>query len=160
MDLIALAFKCDLTRVVSIMLGNHQSDFAIPESDVDTNYHQSIHGRPAADYVQYRRYFSERVLYLLQTLASTADVDGSSLLDNTIVAQVTDMGDGRAHAGSNVPFMLAGGGGGALRRGRALSFGGADYRNVLDTVAVAAGIDIEDPQYPRYGNGTLSGVLS
>ncbi len=161
MDLIALAFKCDLTRVVSLMLGNHQADFAIPEADIDSSYHQSIHGRPAEDYIAYRSYFSERLRYLIQTLADTDDIDGSSkMIDNTIILQVSDMADGRFHSGDNAPYMLAGGGGGSLRRGRSLSFNGADYRDVLDTAAVAAGINIESGDYPGYGNGTLSGILS
>jgi hypothetical protein len=31
-DIVTLALKCDLTRVVSLMLGNHQSDFTVPEA--------------------------------------------------------------------------------------------------------------------------------
>jgi hypothetical protein len=159
-DIITLALKCDMTRVVSFMLGNHQSDYIVPEAGVDTNYHQSIHGRPAEDYIQYRSYFSSKLQYLIQSLADTEDMDGNSLLDNTILLQVCDMADARAHAGENAPFMLAGGAGGTLTTGRSLDLGGSDYKSLLDTVAQAAGVDLDASDYPDYGDGPISGIFS
>ncbi len=158
MDLIVLALKCGLTRVASLMLGNHQSGFKIPQVAVDSDYHQSIHGRPASDYALYRSYFSERMVALINRLRTETDVDGSSLLDNTVILQVTDMGDGRSHSGSNVPFMFAGGSN-ILNTGKSLSFSSVDYRNVLDTAALAMGVNMDAADYTRYGNGPLSGIV-
>jgi hypothetical protein len=159
-DIVTLALKCDLTRVVSFMLGNHQCDYIVPESGVDTNYHQSIHGRPAEDYIQYRTYFTTKFRYLIESLANTEDMDGNTLIDNTILLHVSDMADARAHTGENAPFMLAGGGGGVLTTGRSLSLNGVDYKSLLDTVAQAAGIDISAADYPGYGSGAISGIFS
>lgn len=159
-DLVTLALKCDLTRVVSLMLGNHQSDFTVPEAGVDTNYHQSIHGRPAEDYITYRAYFTEKLRYLIQSLANTEDMDGNNLLDNTIVLQVSDMADGRSHNGENVPYMLAGGGGGVLTTGRSLTLNGVSHNTILDTVAQAAGVDVNSADYERYGDGPISGIFN
>ncbi|MGD9163453.1 MAG: DUF1552 domain-containing protein [Chromatiales bacterium] len=159
-DIVALALKCDLTRVVTFMLGNHQADYIVPESGVDTNYHQSIHGRPAEDYIQYRSYFATKLQYLIQRLADTEDMDGNSVLDNTILLHVSDMADGRAHTGENAPFMLAGGGSGTLTTGRSLNLNGVDYKSLLDTVAQAAGVDITASDYPGYGSGPLSGIFN
>lgn len=159
-DIVTLALKCDLTRVVSLMIGNHQSDFTVPEAGVDTNYHQSIHGRPAEDYITYRTYFTQKLRYLIQSLANTQDMDGNNLLDNTILLQVCDMADGRSHGGDNVPIMLAGGGGGLLTTGRSLTLNGADHKSILDTVAQAAGVDINSSDYPRYGNGPIAGIFN
>ncbi len=159
-DVATLALQCDLTRVVSIMVGNTTCDYTVLESGVDTNYHASIHGRPAEDYIKYRAYFAKKLQYLIDKLASTEDVDGNSLLDNTIILQVTDMGDARSHSGENAPFMLAGRGGGVLSTGRALNLNGADYNSVLDTVALAMGVDIEGSDYEAYGAGPISGILN
>jgi hypothetical protein len=159
-DIVALALKCDLTRVVSFMLGNHQADYIVPESGVDTNYHQSIHGRPAEDYIKYRSYFATKFQYLIQRLADTEDMDGNSVLDNTIILHVSDMGDARAHTGENAPFMLAGGGSGALTTGRSLNLNGVDYKSLLDTVAQAAGVDVSASGYPGYGSGPISGIFN
>jgi hypothetical protein len=159
-DIVTLALKCDMTRVVSLMLGNHQCDYIVPQAGVDTNFHQSIHGRPAEDYIQYRNYFTTKLQYLIQSLADTEDMDGNSLLDNTILFHVADMGDARAHDGQNAPFMLAGGGSGTLTTGRFLDLNGVDYKDLLDTVAQAAGVDIDAAGYPGYGSGPVSGIFS
>ncbi len=159
-DVATLALKCDLTRVVSLMFGNHQCDFTVPDAGVDTNYHSSIHGRPAADYNQYRAYFTQKLKYLIESLAGTEDVDGKTLLDNTLILQVTDMGDARSHGGDNVPYMLAGGGGGVLTTGRMLNLNGADYNSVLDTVALAMGVSADGSGYQNYGAGPISGILN
>ncbi len=159
-DVATLAMKCDLTRVVSLMLGNHQCDYIVPEAGVDTNYHQSIHGRPAEDYIKYRAYFATKLQYLIQSLANTQDMDGNNLLDNTILLHVSDMGDARAHDGANVPFMLAGRGGGVLTTGRSLSLNGVDHKSILDTIAQAAGIDVNASDYPGYGSGLVGGIFS
>jgi hypothetical protein len=158
-DIVALALKCDLTRVVSFMLGNHQCDYTVPQAGVDTNYHQSIHGRPAEDYIQYRAYFATKLRYMIQRLADTEDMDGNSVLDNTILLHVSDMGDARGHTGENVPVMLAGGGGGTLSTGRTMNLG-TEHTSLLDTVAQAAGVDISASDYPNYGNGPISGIFS
>jgi hypothetical protein len=156
-DVATLAMKCDLTRVVSLMLGNHQCDYTVPEAGVSTNYHQSIHGRPAEDYIKYRAYFTTKLQYLIQSLASAQDMDGGSLLDNTILLHVSDMGDARGHTGDDVPYMLAGRGGGVLTTGRSLNVS-TDHKSILDTVASAFGVDA-NADYPRYGSGPVSGIL-
>jgi hypothetical protein len=159
-DIATLALKCDLTRVVSLMLGNHQCDFTVPDAGVNTNYHQSIHGRPAEDYIQYRAYFTSKLRYLIQSLADTQDMDGNSLLDNTILLTVSDMGDARAHAGDDVPYMLAGGGGGALTTGRFLTLNAVSHNTILDTLAQAAGVDVNNADYRLFGDGPISGIFN
>jgi hypothetical protein len=159
-DVATLALKSDLTRVVSIMFGNHQSDYLIPEAGVDTNYHQSIHGRPIEDYIKYRAYFAGKLKYLIQSLANTPDVDGGSLLDNTIILQVTDMADARAHTGTDVPYMLAGGGGGTLKTNRLVTLNGVSHDTILDTVAKAAGVNVNSADYQNYGDGPISGIFN
>lgn len=53
---------------------------------------------------------------------------GINLLHDTIVLQVSDMGDGRSHSGENVPYMLTGSGGGVLNTGRSLALDGVSIR--------------------------------
>jgi hypothetical protein len=159
-DVATLALKCDLTRVVSIMFGNHQSAFTVPESGSSTNLHSAIHGAPVEEYTKYRSYFTSKLEYLIKNLANTQDMDGNSLLDNTILLTVSDMGDARSHSGDDVPYMLAGGAGGALTTGRFLTFNGVSHNTILDTVAQAAGVDVNSSDYNRYGDGPISGIFN
>ncbi len=159
-DVATLALKCDLTRVVSMMFSNQASDCTVLESGVDTNLHSAIHGRPAEDYITFRAYFSKKIRYLIESLASTQDMDGNSLLDNTIILTVADMADARSHSGEDMPYMLAGGAGGTLQGGRFLTFNGVTTDTILDTVAQAAGVDVNSPDYDNYGVGPISGIFN
>jgi hypothetical protein len=49
------------------------------EAGVDTNYHQSTHGRPAEDHIKYRAYFATKLRRLIESLANTQDMDGNTL---------------------------------------------------------------------------------
>ena len=54
----------------------------------------------------------------LQKLDNTKDVDGKSILDNSMIMYGCGNGDGNAHTHANLPILLAGGGGGSLNGGR------------------------------------------
>lgn len=148
MDTAVLALSCNLTNVVSIMLGNHQSEHAIPELNYKGDYHQSIHGGKAGAYEECRAYLSGRMAYLIQKL------EAANLLDSTLIIQSTDMGDGNAHSSENAPVMMAGGGS-ALRGGSIVDANGS-HMNVFDTATEILGLT---GQIPQYGSGALANVV-
>jgi len=154
MDLAILAMKCNYTKVVSLMLGNHQAEHAVSELDWTGEYHQSIHAGNAQTFSETRNYLSRRLAYLIDGLRTTRDEFGNSMLDSTLVVQVTDMGDGNAHTGTNAPMLMAGGGS-AIRRGRVVTCG--DHVNIFDTVTEALGMT---GQLDQLGDGPISGVLA
>ena len=156
-DLIVLALKCGLTRLGCFMMHNHQSNAFIPQADVSGSYHTSIHGMGADQYAKYSTYFTTKLARLISKLAAASDTDGNSLLDNTIVARVTDMADGRYHNGTNPPFMLAGGNK-LIKAGQSLSVN-VEAKSVLDTVAYAAGMDVGG-SFKQYGSGPISSLLA
>ncbi len=147
-DTAVLALSCNLTNVVSIMLGNHQSEHAIPELEFKGDYHQSIHGGREGAYEECRAYLSGRVAYLIQKLAE------ANLLDSTLVIQSTDMGDGGAHSSEHAPVMMAGGGS-ALNGGTVVNASGS-HMNVFDTATEILGLT---GQIPQFGSGALTGVI-
>ena len=59
--------------------------------------------------------------YLLEKLRSTPDGDGS-LLDHITLVYGAGMSDSNAHAVTDLPIVLAGGGAGTLKGGRVLRF--------------------------------------
>lgn len=154
MDTAVLALSCGMTNVVSIMLGNHQSEHAIPTLNFTGDYHQSIHGGQAGAYEETRTYLSERLAYLIEKLASATDENGESLLDSTLVIQSTDMGDGNAHSSVDAPVMMAGGGS-ALNGGSVVECGA--HTNVFDTATEILGLT---GSVPQFGTGALSGVIA
>ena len=159
MDLIAQAFRCDLTRVATLSFADAGADVPIPGWGM---WHSVIHGYKNAERIPLaRRWFSEKIALLMDKLSKTPDTDGNTVLDNTLIYVTSDMGNGNAHTNERTPMMLAGGAGGKLIGGQSIDLGGVSYEPMLDTVASAMGLDIEAPAYPGYGNGEgpFSGVL-
>ncbi|MDA7746492.1 DUF1552 domain-containing protein [Psychromonas sp.] len=154
MDTAVLALSCGMTNVVSIMLGNHQSEHAIPTLNFTGDYHQSIHGGVAGNYEETRTYLTERLAYLIQKLAAAKDENGNSLLDSTLVIQSTDMGDGNAHSSIQAPVMMAGGGS-ALNGGSIVDSGA--HTNVFDTATEILGLT---GSVTQFGTGALTGVIA
>jgi hypothetical protein len=128
-DLIALAFTCDLTRVVTFMSEiplNTQTNFAFCGVD-SSNYHNDIshHGGDPVklDGIQkVNTFYATQFAYLLDKLASTIDVDGSPVLDNCVILFTSEFGDGDDHYHYDLPMVVAGRAGGAFSTGRHIHY--------------------------------------
>ncbi|BCE00369.1 DUF1552 domain-containing protein [Marinicellulosiphila megalodicopiae] len=158
-DLITEAFRCNMTNFACLQMGTHQAEHLAADSGHNGSYHDSIHGDIAEGkpkYHLFRKYHTERLAYLIKSLKDTTDParsDGGSLLDSTIVLQVTDMGNGDAHDGVNMPFTLASGK--HMNGGRYVA--GATKDNLLNTVAEALKVNGEITNYG--GAGSLATIL-
>ncbi len=139
-DIAVAALSCSMTRSVSIAFGNHQCEFRIPELNYQGIYHQSIHGGSNGQanypyYTEMRNHLGSLTAYLISKLAA------AGMLDSTVVVETTDMGHADKHSGSDVPFMLAGGGG-AFQRGITTPAGSSyNHLDVLYTAALACGVN-------------------
>ena len=80
----------------------------------------------------------------LEKLQATKDVDGKSLLHNTIIFYGSGNADANRHTHTNLPMLLAGAGGGALTPGRYVDHGGKPTTNLFISLAHAFGLkDLE-----------------
>ena len=126
MDLIVLAFRCDLTRVVTYMLDNGRSESVFSELGIYAHHHGISHHRESPDQLellnQIGEWEMEQLGYLLGQLQGHVELDGSTLLDNSMVLGCSPMGDGHYHFPWDLPIVLAGRGGGAINPGRHISF--------------------------------------
>jgi hypothetical protein len=101
----------------------------------------------------------QQFAYLLQSLADRPDpAGGGSMLDTSVILMCTEVCDGNTHLHDNMPFVLAGHGGGSINPGRLLSFGGTRHSELLVAIAHAMGEPIDS--FGDAGGGPLSGVLS
>lgn len=109
-SLIHLALQTDSTRVVVLGLGE-QGTHNVP--DLSLGHHDaSHHGKDPAKIEQFARYEEKECANLssfLDQLRSSSEA-GGSLLDQTQVLIASNLGDASAHAGDNLPVILAGGG--------------------------------------------------
>ncbi|HHO52775.1 MAG TPA: DUF1552 domain-containing protein [Deltaproteobacteria bacterium] len=115
-ELIVLALRCDLTRIVTFMLGpaasNQTYDFiGVPGAHHQISHHQ---GDPKnlADLVTIGRWEVGQFADLIGQLDEVAD-GGGSLLDSTLACLSSEIDDGDAHTHRDLPVLLAGSGNGA-----------------------------------------------
>ena len=78
---------------------------------------------------QIATWYSQQHLYLIQQMAAV-DMGGHSLLDESVVFFGSELSEPPTHKKLNMPFMLAGGGGG-LRTGRWVKYAGSPSHNNL-----------------------------
>jgi len=124
-DLYALAFQCDLTRVITFMIAHEFSGRTYPQIGVPDAHHPISHHQndPArlAKLVKINTYHMTLFASFLEKLRSTPDGDGS-LLDHAMIVYGAGMSDSNAHDPRNLPILLAGGGAGRLKGGGHVRF--------------------------------------
>jgi Protein of unknown function (DUF1552) len=127
MELVTMAFACDLTRVASIVLPGFEGvDFDGPAANVHGDFAHHADDAPVPNDLAHEmmtRYHTMNltvVAKLCSLLDTIPDGDGT-LLDSTIIAICTDMGNG-GHVLHNYPVILVGGGGKSLATGRYLHY--------------------------------------
>ncbi|WP_437581502.1 DUF1552 domain-containing protein [Sorangium sp. So ce887] len=162
MDMAAAALACDLTRIVTLQWSYAESEHLYPWLGLSGNHHAISHQWDTPGKAQYSKihtWFAEQLAYLLGKLDSYAEGD-RTLLDNTVVLWVTEISESTQHALTNMPFLLAGSAGGALRTGRFVDYlanGGAarQHNDLLLTIANAMGTDDTTFGDPEFSSGPL-----
>jgi hypothetical protein len=125
LDLTALAFQADITRVFTFTLGKEQTNRAYPELGVNEAHHAiSHHQHDPAQLEKAHKintYHISLTAYLLEKLKATPDGDGN-LLDHSIVTHGGGISDANEHSHIDLPVVLVGGGAGQLKGGRVLRY--------------------------------------
>jgi hypothetical protein len=120
-DLIALAWRADITRVTTLMQGVEASSIGYPQIGVPESHHiVSHHGGVAASIAKYAKinaYHLSLFGDFVEKLRTTPDGDGS-LLDHSLVMYGSGMGNGDKHDQTMVPIVIAGAAAGRLQGGR------------------------------------------
>jgi hypothetical protein len=120
-DLIALAWRADITRVTTFMKGVEASSIGYPQIGVPESHHiVSHHGNVAATIAKYAKinaYHLSLFAGFVEKLRATPDGDGT-LLDHSLVMYGSGMGNGDKHDQNMVPIVLAGSAAGRMKGGR------------------------------------------
>jgi hypothetical protein len=145
-DLFALAYQCDLTRVVTFMIGREQSgrtfpEFGIPDAHHALSHHQDDPVR-LAKLVKINTYHVSLFAKFVQKLRSTPDGDGS-LLDHVTLIYGGGMSDGNAHDPLNLPILVMGGGA-DIKRGHIKYGKDARLANLHLTLLNKLGVPVEN----------------
>ena len=124
-DLMVLAFQTDATRICSFIFDSEGSSRSYPEIGINSAHHDLSHhgGREnmVRSILQIERYQVTQFAYIVDRLKRVREGNGT-LLDNCMIAYGCALGDGNRHDHDNLPILLAGKGGGAIRSGRHIRY--------------------------------------
>ncbi len=158
-DLMVLALQCDLTPVVTYMLGNGGSNRPFPWLNIPEGHHQLSHHQNNPENFRKLQAIDtwelEQLAYLLGRLDAVEEADGKSLLDHTLLFFSSEIEDGNSHAHHNLPILLAGGASGRLETGRHVVYGGGELLSDL-FLALAGLMGVSLAAFGDESNGPLS----
>lgn len=124
---------------------------------ISTSPAPSAARRPSVtDYVKQVRWWVSQFAYLVEQLKSRPEGDGT-MLDHSLVLLCSEVSDGNTHSHQDMPFVLAGRGGGCVSTGRAMSFEGRRHGDLLAAIARAMGADVDT--WGDSGSGALPGLM-
>jgi hypothetical protein len=131
-DLVATALRCDLTRAVSLVWADHggSAPYALPFlnlggssmdiGEVHDIAHRGPEGQPLKAKID--TWYMSQLAYFAQALDGSAEGAGTTL-DNSLIVMGNAQAEGASHRLDDIPFVLVGGAGGALRTGRVVRLG-------------------------------------
>ena len=143
-DMQVLAYRTDLTRVITFVIEREGGGRAYPEIGIADQHHSLSHHQNQAiaidKLVQIHLYHMKLLTYYLEGLRAVPDGDGN-LLDNMVMLFGSGLSDGNSHLHENLPMLLVGGAGGRIKGGRHLRYPERTpmanlFLTVLDTLGV------------------------
>lgn len=143
-DLLTLAFQTDSTRIATLLLAHDGSNRSFAEIGIPDGHHDLSHHFNDPAKIQkvsdIDLWYVKQFARLLKKLGNTKDMDGRSLLHNSMIIYGGGNADGNRHTHVNLPIILAGGGGGTLTPGRYVQHGSRPMSNLFLSMAERMGI--------------------
>ena len=125
-DLMVLAFRTDLTRVITLPFANDGSNRPYKSIGVSEGHHDlSHHGKNAEKQAKLQKintFHIEQLAYLMSKMKEVKEANNTTLLDNIMLVYGSGIGDGDRHNHDELPILMLGGGGGTVQGGRHLKF--------------------------------------
>src|SRR5690606_11047855 len=165
MDLLAMAFACDLTRVASLMWTYSAATpvYSFLDPEIIEGHHSIAH-KGDEDQVKVKQntkinvWFAEQLAYLISALKAIPEGEGT-VFDNTVILWTNEQAKGNNHDRMDMPYVLAGSAGGYFDTGRYVVLNKETPHNkLLVSLLHAMGIDEDVFGDPKYGSGPLSGL--
>jgi hypothetical protein len=143
-DMLFLAFQTDSTRVATFLVNHDGSNLSFDHIGISEGHHDLSHHKNRSDWVEkvtkIDLWYVQQFARFLEKLDATKDADGNSLLFNSMIVYGSGCADGDSHTHTNLPFLLAGAGGGTLTPGRHVKCGSKPATNLFLAIADRLGI--------------------
>lgn len=159
MDLMVLAFACDLSRVVSLQWSTAEgTTFYSHLAGITGEHHRMSHdiATYGSQLSKVDTWYAEQFAYLLSEMKKIPEGDGT-LLDNSLMYWVNEQEDGQAHNRRNIPMVLAGKAGGQLSTGRVIRYQNEPHNKLYTTFLNMFGV--EATEFGDDFAGSLTGLV-
>lgn len=157
-DLLVNSFANDMTRVATLQFMRSVGQARMRWLGIEEGHHslshepdenQEAHGKLH----RINSWFADELAYLTGRLANTPEPGGDgSMLDNTLIVWVNELGKGNSHTLDDIPFVLLGGGCG-FNMGRSLRFDHVPHNRLWLAIARAMGNEIDTFGKARFCEG-------
>ena len=141
--LLAVAVRCDLTRVFTFMLTSPATTHVFSNLGVPDGMHKVCHDGGWERVRAITRYQMECFSTVLDRFAELTDPSGASLLDRAVILGTSEYGEGWKHGAAEHPVLLVGGGEGRLARGVHAREAGGNLSKAHLTALRALGLPYE-----------------
>jgi hypothetical protein len=147
MDMLALAYQTDLTRVSTFMLAKEVSGRSYPEIGVADSHHPVSHHQDEPAKLErlhkINEYHFQQFAYLVDKLSKLGDGNGT-MLDNSLFLYGTGISDSNTHFHDDLPIALVGGQAAGLKGGRYIRYAkGTPLTNLFVSVLEFMGVDVD-----------------
>jgi hypothetical protein len=161
MDMMVMAFACDVTSVGSFQWTDTEAKHTFPWLNLSNHHHFYQHdgGFQPVQCEKIAIWYSEMHAHLLTAMNAVEVAPGKTMLDESVVFFGSELSHPPDHTKKNMPFILAGGGGG-LKGGRMIDFGGKPHNNVLVSILNLFGDARTTYGHPEFCTGALSGLTA
>lgn len=159
MDMIVMALACDITSVANLQWSDTEAKHTFPWLNLSQHHHYYQHdgGFKPKECEAIGRWYAEQHAYLLEQM-DQIDMGGHTLLDESVVFFGSELADPPTHKKTDMPFLLAGRGGG-LNSGRWLKYSGESHNDLLVSILNLFGDNRKSFGTSKYSNGPLSGIV-
>ncbi len=153
-EMMLLAFQTDSTRISTLLLAHDGDNRSHDEIGIPEGHHELTHHQNKADRIakvaKIDHWYVQKFASFLSRLDSIEDIDGKSMLHNSMIVYGSGNADGNRHTHDNLPIILAGHGGGTLNPGRYNQNGSLPASNLFLSMADRMGVK----NLPRFGDST------
>jgi len=120
-DMITIALQADMTRVVTFLVTREGSNRAYRELGISDGHHPLTHHLGKTDLIekviQINTYHVQQFAAWMEKLKAIKEGE-NSLLDNSMIVYGAGLSDGNRHAHEDLPTLIAGRAGNAIKPGR------------------------------------------
>jgi hypothetical protein len=151
-DLATLVFQLDLTRTITVLYGHANNAW--------NGLHSTAHGGSADKLAQGTRQYMDMFARYVKRLAAVPDLDGTPLIDNTVVTLSSDVSERHKH--ENVPYLVVGGKALGIKGGRLLRYPGLASNDVFSSLLAPFGVTTPDGKFgdPMHARGPLPELVT